>query len=163
MYMKKGRQSIVLALVLLLLSMTMFTGCQKGSGKKGITYENEENMTFDQLIELDKQNPITINIMVADMKEPSASDSPVLKKIAEATGTTIHIQGIESDQLQMLMASQDYPDVLVIKRDSTFYDYLDTGDMIDLASLLQTYAPTVYQMNSKLIDLFKNKMGSSFT
>ena len=44
--------------------------------------------------------------MIADMQNPSPSDSAVLKKIAEITGTTIEIQGIESDQLQMLMASR---------------------------------------------------------
>jgi putative aldouronate transport system substrate-binding protein len=157
--MKRGRRGAALAMILLFVSVMMLAGCRKGSGKEELAYEDEENMSFDQLLELDRQNPITIDIMVADMKEPSASDSPVLQKIAEATGTTVNIQGIESDQLQMLMASREYPDVLVIKRDSTFYDYLDTGDMIDLTPLLQTYAPTVYQMNSKLIDLFKDEDG----
>ena len=157
MYMKKSKRFI--AMVLLFVSTLMFTGCQKSSENKSVTYKNEESMTFDQLQELDRQNPITITIMVADMSDPSESDSQVLKEIAETTGTTIEIQGIESDQLQMLMASQEYPDVLVMKRDGTFSDYLDTGDMIDLAPLLQTYAPTVYQMNSKLIELFKEEDG----
>lgn len=159
MYKKSGKRFIAALMLPLLLMAALLAGCKGGSGNKSVTYENEENMTFEQLLELDRQNPVTIKIMVADMTNPSASDSPVLKKIAEATGTTVDIQGIESDQLQMLLASRDYPDVLVIKRDSTFSDYLETEDMVDLAPLLQKYAPTVYQMNSKLIDLFKNEDG----
>lgn len=159
MFMKKRKRFMTMSIALLIICALMFTGCQKGSKNKSVTYENEESMSFDQLLELDRKNPITIKIMVADMTDASPSDSPILKKIAEATGTAINIQGVESDQLQMLMASQDYPDVLVMKRDGTFYDYLDTGDIINLEPLLQTYAPTVYQMNSKLIDLFKSEDG----
>ncbi len=147
-------------IIILITAASVLSGCKKKTDENtGTTYENEENMTFEELQELDRQNPITIKIMVADMQNPSPSDSAVLKKIAEITGTTIEIQGIESDQLQMLMASRDYPDVLVMKRDGTFYDYLDTGDLVDLEPLLKKYAPTVYEMNSSLIEIFKNENG----
>ncbi|MGF7146171.1 putative aldouronate transport system substrate-binding protein [Anaerotaenia torta] len=157
--MKKVRGRMVWIILMLTMSVLLLAGCSKVAKKAGVTYDNEESMSWEELIKLDQQNPITIQIMVADMKDPSPSDSAVLAEIAKATGTTVNIQGIESDQLQMLMASREYPDVLVIKRDSTFYDYLDTGDMIDLAPLLQTYAPAVYEMNSGLIDLFKEEDG----
>lgn len=133
-----------------------------GSKEDEITYErydNEENMTFEELLELDRKNPITITVMVADLTEPAETNSAVLQEIAKKTGVTIEIKGIESDQLQMLMASEKYPDVLVIKRDSTFYDYLESEDMIDLAPLLKTYAPTVYKMNESLISIFQNDDG----
>jgi len=146
-------------MLLLFAFATLLTGCKKSTENQGMVYENEENMTFEELLELDRKNPITIKVMVADMTNPASSDSPVLQKIAEATGTTIELQGIESDQLQMLLASRDYPDVMVIKRDSTFSDYLDTEDMIDLLPLLQKYAPTVLEMNSELVELFKDDKG----
>lgn len=123
------------------------------------TYPGEENMTFEELLELDRQNPITIQIMMANATEVSASDSAVLKKIAEETGVTIELVAIDKDRLQMLMASKEYPDVIVMNRDATFYDYLQSGDLTDLGALFQQYAPTVYEMNSHLISQFTNEDG----
>ena len=142
--------------VMMLLSMT---GCKTQKTVEEATYPGQDDMTFEELLEMDRQNPITIRIMVADLTEPAASDSPILKEIAERTGTTIELVGIDTDRLQMLLASKEYPDVIVMNRDATFYDYLASGDLVDLKPLLQKWAPTVYEMNSKLVDLFSNEEG----
>ncbi|HIQ67900.1 MAG TPA: hypothetical protein IAB74_05280, partial [Candidatus Faecousia excrementigallinarum] len=134
--------------VMMLLSMT---GCKTQKTVEEATYPGQDDMTFEELLEMDRQNPITIRIMVADLTEPAASDSPILKEIAERTGTTIELVGIDTDRLQMLLASKEYPDVIVMNRDATFYDYLASGDLVDLKPLLQKWAPTVYEMNSKLV------------
>ncbi|MBQ8833445.1 MAG: extracellular solute-binding protein [Oscillospiraceae bacterium] len=149
----------VLCLILVLASVLGMTGCGKSSQVVEETYAGQEDMTFEELLELDRQNPITVTIYVADMTEEPASDSAVLAAIAEATGTTIQLVGIDTDKLQMLMASGEYPDVIVMNRDATFYDYLESGDLADLAPLLQQWAPTVWEMNSSLIDLFTNDDG----
>ena len=127
--------------VMMLLSMT---GCKTQKTVEEATYPGQDDMTFEELLEMDRQNPITIRIMVADLTEPAASDSPILKEIAERTGTTIELVGIDTDRLQMLLASKEYPDVIVMNRDATFYDYLASGDLVDLKPLLQKWAPTVY-------------------
>lgn len=155
----KNRKAAGILVLVMVMAVSALGGCKKDKEGQSLVYENEENMSFEELLEMDRQNPITITVMVADVSEASAGDSPVLKAIAEKTGTTVEIKGVESDQLQMLMASREYPDVLVIKRDGTFYDYLDTQDMVDLEPLLKRYAPTVYDMNSSLIDIFRNQEG----
>lgn len=153
-----GKSILCVILVFALLLPTL--GCSsKGSEVTEQTYEGQDNMTFEQLLELDRQNPITITIYVADMTDEPASDSAVLKAIAEATGTTIQLVGIDTDRLQMLLASKEYPDVIVMNRDATFYDYLESGDLVDLAPLLQQWAPTVYELNGSLIDLFTDDSG----
>ena len=156
--MKKILKS-VLCLALVLCTILSMTACGGNNTVQEATYEGQDDMTFEELLELDRQNPITIKIMVADLTEPASSDSAVLKAIAEATGVTIELVGIDTDRLQMLMASQEYPDVIVMNRDATFYDYLESGDLADLAPLLQKWAPTVYEMNSTMIDLFTNDDG----
>lgn len=157
--MKKVMRHGILLMVLLVTATSFLASCSKKDKVKQITYENEENMSFEELLEKDRENPITISIMVADMVNPPEADSPILNEIAKATGTTIKIEGVESDQLQMMMASRSYPDVLVLKRDSTFYDYLETDNIVDLAPLFKTYAPTVYDMNAELIELFQSEDG----
>ena len=135
-------------------------GCSSGDASVPLeTYPGEENMTFEELLELDRQNPITIQIMMSNATEVAASDSAVLQKIAERTGVTIELVAIDSDRLQMMMASKEYPDIIVMNRDATFYDYLESGDLTDLAPLFQRYAPTVYEMNSHLISQFVNEDG----
>ena len=157
--MKKTMKTI-LCLILAMTTLLSLVGCgQKTNEVEEETYPGQDDMTFEELLELDRQNPITIQIYVADMTDVPASDSAVLKAIAERTGTTIELVGIESDRLQMLLASSEYPDVMVMNRNATFYDYLDSGDLADLAPLLQKWAPTVWEMNSELIGLFSNEDG----
>lgn len=150
----------VLCLLLVVALMVPIIGCN--GGNKTVTeqtYPGEDDMTFEELLEMDRQNPITIEIYVVGMTDVPASDSAVLTAIAEATGTTIKLVGIEEDRLGMLLASGEYPDVMVINRNATFYDYLDSGDLADLAPLLQKWAPTVWEMNSELIEIFTNEDG----
>ena len=158
--MMKRTVKSILCVMLSLAMLLPVVGCgKKGNDVKEQSYEGQESMTFEELQELDRQNPITVTIYVADMTDVPASDSPVLKAIAEATGTTVQLVGIDTDRLQMLLASKEYPDVIVMKRDATFYDYLESGDLVDLAPLLKQWAPTVYDMNQSLIDLFTNDKG----
>ena len=126
---------------------------------KSEEYGIERIMTLEEILEMDRQNPVTIKIYVADMTDVPEKDSPVLKAIAEKTGTTIELVSIASDRLQVLLATGEYPDVMVMNRNATFYDYLESGDVADLDALLQKWAPTVYQMNSHMFNLFKNDNG----
>ncbi len=158
------KQTIKRFLSALLVAAVMLSmaACKRNNTVPEQTYPGQDEMSFEELLEMDRKNPITVKIMVADLTEPAASDSAVLKAIAEATGTTIELVGIDTDRLQMLMASKEYPDVIVMNRDATFYDYLDCGDLVDLAPLLQKWAPTVYDMNKQMIDLFTNSKGELF-
>ena len=156
--MKKNLKSVLCLILVLSMALSM-SACKGKNTVEEVTYPGQDEMTFEELLEMDRQNPITIKIMVADLTEPSSSDSAILKAIAEKTGTTIELVGIDTDRLQMLMASKEYPDVIVMNRDATFYDYLESGDLADLAPLLQKWAPTVYEMNSQMIELFTNDDG----
>lgn len=150
----------ILSTVFILMLLLGCVGCSPQDKEAPLdTYEGEEDMTFEELLELDRQNPITIQIMIANETDLAASDSAVLQKIAEVTGTTVELIAIDEDKLQMLMASGEYPDVIVMKRDATFYDYLESGDLTDLGALFRQYAPTVYEMNSHLISQFMNEDG----
>lgn len=152
----------ILGALLIAAMLLSAAACKGNDTVPEQTYPGQDEMSFEELLEMDRKNPITIEIMVADLTEPAASDSAVLKAIAEATGTTIKLVGIDTDRLQMLMASKQYPDVIVMNRDATFYDYLDSGDLVNLAPLLQKWAPTVYDMNKQMIDLFTNDQGELF-
>ena len=157
--MKKTWKKILCLTLVFACLASMMVGCRKKGEVEEFTYPGQENMTMEEILELDRQNPITIKIYVADMTDVPDKNSPVLKAIAEATGTTVEIVSIASDRLQVLLATGDYPDVMVMNRNATFYDYLESGDVADIGPLLQKWAPTVYEMNSGLINLFANDKG----
>lgn len=156
--MKKILKS-ALCLILVLAALVPFAGCKKNVEVTEMTYPGQDNMTFAELQELDRQNPITIEIYVAGMTDVPASDSAILKAIAEKTGTTVKLVGIEEDRLGMMLASGEYPDVMVMNRNAMFYDYLDSGDVANIGPLLQKWAPTVWEMNKELINIFTNNKG----
>ena len=139
----------------------LVTGCKSGGGGADIDLDNQ-GKTLEQWLEIDRKNPVTIEIQVADMTTPPASDSAVMKKITEKTGVTVKFTGTDNDRLQMLLASRKFPDAVVVNRSTTFYNYLDSGMMMNLEPLLQSFAPTVYNMaaadsDDNLVKLFKNK------
>lgn len=154
---------LVKSLLCLALALTMvlpMAACRrKPKEVEELHYPGEDDMTVEELLEMDRKNPITIQIMVEGLTDPASKDSPVLKAIAERTGTTIELVNIDTDKLQMLMASKKYPDVLVMNRNATFSDYMKSGDLVNLEPLLQKWAPTVYEMNYEMVDLFKNDKG----
>ena len=95
----------MLCLQLVLATVIPFAGCKKNTEVTEMTYPGQDDMTFAQLQELDRQNPITIEIYVAGMTDVPESDSAILKAIAEKTGTTVKLVGIEEDRLGMMLAS----------------------------------------------------------
>ena len=150
---------VILCLTLVLAMLVPMFGCKKNNGVEEFTYPGQENMTLEEILEMDRQNPITVKIYVAGMTDVPEKDSAVLQEIAKRTGTTIELVGIEEDRLQILLASGEFPDIMVMNRNATFYDYLDSGYVADIGPVLQKWAPTVYSMNSTLIDLFTNANG----
>lgn len=156
--MKKTIKAILCLTLVLAMLVPMF-GCKKNSDVEEFTYPGQENMTLEEILEMDRQNPITIKIYVAGMTDVPEKDSAVLQEIAKRTGTTIELVGIEEDRLQILLASGEFPDIMVMNRNATFYDYLDSGYVADIGPVLQKWAPTVYSMNSTLVDLFTNSDG----
>ena len=134
---KTWKRILCLTLIVATLASLMVGCAQNGGEVDDYTYPNQENMTLEEILEMDRQNPITIKIYVADMTDVPEKDSPVLKAIAEKTGTTIELVSIASDRLQVLLATGEYPDVMVMNRNATFYDYLESGDVADLDALLK--------------------------
>lgn len=160
--MKKRVLSVLFAVVMA-ACLLLIPGCKPSEGEGELDLDNQ-GKTLEEWLEIDRKNPITIEIQVADMTTPPSPDSPVMKKIAEKTGITVKITGTDNDRLQMLLASRKFPDVIVVNRSTTFYNYLDSGLIMDLEPLLKAFAPTVYEMhaseyNDNLVKLFKNKDG----
>ena len=71
--MKKIVRS-VLCLLLILAMVVPFAGCKKNTEVTEMTYPGQDNMTCEELQELDRQNPITIEIYVAGMTDGYAME-----------------------------------------------------------------------------------------
>ncbi|MGE5585056.1 MAG: extracellular solute-binding protein [Bacillota bacterium] len=112
----------------------------------------------------DAKNPVTFTIFTTRVTTAPKPDAPVLKEATRRTGVTFNIMTGDKEKLSIMLASKDYPDVIVMPRDDIFYRYLRSGDLVDLKPLLQKHAPTVYKMfgspvNGNLLDIFSTDDG----
>lgn len=115
----------------------------------------------------DAKHPITFTLFTTRVTTPPAADAPVLKEFAKRTGVSFNILTGNKEKLSIMLASKDYPDIIVMPRDDIFYRYLRSGDLIDLKPLLKKYAPTVYKFfsspaNGNLLEMFSTEDGKLF-
>ena len=80
--MKKTWKKILCLTLVFACLASMMVGCRKKGEVEEFTYPGQENMTMEEILELDRQNPITIKIYVADMTDVPDKNSPVLKAIS---------------------------------------------------------------------------------
>ena len=71
-------------------------------------------------------------------------ESPVARKITEATGVKLDIEypvGNSSQKIAVMLAAGDYPDLVFAKGDAG--KFVDSGAFIDLTDLIEQYGPNI--------------------
>jgi len=173
----KKKFSIFLAFLLIVaFSISVLSGCnvQKGDPSE---QSKEDNQQGDQssggegapLAADGKNNPVTFSIFTGGT-DPMEGGAPILEEITKRTGVSFQVvdaAGQANEKLSIMLASDDYPDIVKLPRDQLFYRYLSSGDLIDVKPIMQEYAPTVYKMynlsqNGSLIDRFSDKDGKLY-
>ncbi|HBM81569.1 MAG TPA: hypothetical protein DD426_12170 [Clostridiaceae bacterium] len=136
------------------ITVSMFTALFAGcSAKKDDKQSSLPPSTQDgnvPTLEEDAKNPVKFSIFVGEGKFPKGNE-PVLQEITKKTGVSFDIQSVASnakDKLSIMLASKDFPEIIMMGRDDLFYRYLDSGELVDLKPLLQKNAPKMYQILS---------------
>jgi len=159
------RRVLAVSLVVVLLA-ALASGCG-GQGASDETPATQEPTSGGiPTVAEDAQNPIDFSMFIST-DDPLDGNTPIMQEIAKRTGVSLDIQtaaGMSSEKLSVMLASKDYTDVILMPRDTLFYQYLDSGGLVDLKPLLQTYASNVYDIlnlpqNGSLIDRFSNQDG----
>ena len=119
-----------------ILAIVLVTGCIGGCASFGNRNTQLESM---QVI-----TPMVLTMYSEDINQyDNGFTSPVAQKITEKTGVKLDIDypiSSVEDKLSIMMAAEDYPDLLMIKNTATL---ADVGAFIDLEPLIEAYGPNL--------------------
>lgn len=139
------------------LVMTALTGCGGGGGEKAASGD-------DKGAAADSNAPITLTWF--DKNTGDAFNNPVAKAITEKTGVTVEIQqptGNPVEKLNLMLASGDLPDVVMLDRGSDIMNkYISSGAIIPLNDLIDKYGPHIKEMYGDTLAKTKNDDGKNY-
>lgn len=152
--MKKNK--LIAWLLVLTMVATLVAGCgKKGDDKKtedaNSDVKTEETATPETEVTEGPEaamstDPITLKFYSADSVGDEWSD-PVAQKITELTGVTIETDypvGGDTERIALMIASQDYPDIIFAKGDTN--QLVDAGALIDLTDLIDQYGSNIKKL-----------------
>lgn len=150
--MKKLKVVLAATIVLGLLA-----GCGANPASNGTSTGSNANA-------VDDTSPIKLTWF--DKNTGDAFDNPVAKAIIEKTGVTVEIQqptGNPLEKLNLMLASNDLPDVLLIDRGSDIMNkYIASGAVISLNDLIDQYAPNITKMYGDTLKKTRSEDGKNY-
>lgn len=93
-----------------------------------------------------EQEPITLTFFNADGSEDPWTD-PIAQAITEATGVTLETQYPSqgnADEIALMIATGEYPDLIFAKGDSNLL--LEHDALIDMSELIEEYGPHIKEL-----------------
>lgn len=158
--MKKSKSKIFRAIALTAATAMLFTGC--GNGKKN-TAVSQGTVTYpaDGTYPVSSEDELTLWIPLTAAVSAQVSnfgDTPLAKEMEKVIGakvTYIHpATGMEKEQFNLLLASDDMPDIISYD----WYKYggdkaIDEGYIISLNDVIDKWAPNLKAVLEKMPDI----------
>lgn len=101
------------------------------------------------------REPVTFTFYNADGQEDPWAD-PVARRITEATGVTLKTEypsGGQSNDIMLMVATREYPDLIFAKGDSNIL--IDNGALIDMSELIEEYGPHIKALYGEEYDYLR--------
>lgn len=138
------------------LAVGVLAGCASNDGK-GNTNQAAGDDT--------KKEPITISWFDSNTKGEPFNDA-VAQEITKHTGIEISIQqptGNPTEKLSLMLASGDFPDVVVMSRgDASLDKYITSGAFIPLDELIEKSGPDIKEMYGDTLIKTRYKDGKNY-
>jgi putative aldouronate transport system substrate-binding protein len=148
---KKRALSLILASTLVL---TLLVGCSSKDNNTANNTQESANTNTTEAVTAAPSEPIKLTFF--DKNTGAAFDNPVAKEIIKRTGVTIEIQqpsGNPDEKLNLMLASGDLPDIILMSRGSDLVNkYIAAGAIIPLNDLIDKFGP---QVQSQYGDILK--------
>jgi len=159
---KGGKRMIKNKLLILLFSLTMvisMAGCKsKEADTPASSNNNNKNAEVDT-------SPVTFTYFnaAAPKKDTDTKNTKIGKILEEQTGVNFkmeHIVGDINTKIGVMIASGQYPDVLV--PDVAVDKVLDAGAFIPLSEMIEEHAPNIKKLYEPYWEQMKNKDGEIY-
>ncbi|MDQ0720173.1 putative aldouronate transport system substrate-binding protein [Paenibacillus sp. W4I10] len=135
------------------LVVGLLAGCSSNDGENKTAGKDGE------------QGPITLTWFDGNTKGEPFTDA-VAQEITKKTGIEISIQqptGNPTEKLSLMLASGDYPDVVVMSRgDASLDKYISSGAFIPLDELIEKYGSDLKEMYGDTLTKTRNTDGKNY-
>jgi len=150
---------IVLFLSVIVVT-SVLSACGSNNAKNGGNSTAGENSTGN-----DKSNePLTITFF--DKNTGDKFNNAVAAEITKRTGITVEIQqptGNPAEKLNLMLASDDLPDLIMFERSSDLVNkYIESGAIIPLNDLIEKNGPDVAKMYGDVLNKTRYKDGKNY-
>ncbi|MCA0755664.1 ABC transporter substrate-binding protein [Paenibacillus sp. N4] len=156
MYAKKWMLSMLTAI----MTITLMSACASEKTNKPDNTAPADGETGDNV----GTEPITITFF--DKNTGDKFDNAVAKEITKRTGVTIEIQqptGNPTEKLNLMLASEDLPDIIMFDRSSDLVaKYIESRAIIPLNELIEKYGPDVSEMYGDVLNKTRYKDGNNY-
>lgn len=144
------------------LTAGLLTGCASGNGKENAGANTNTNTAAG---EETKQESITLTWFDGNTKGEPFTDA-VAQEITKRTGIQVSIQqptGNPTEKLSLMLASGDYPDVVLMSRgDASLDKYITSGAFIPLDDLIEKFGPDLKAMYGDTLQKTRYKDGKNY-
>ncbi|MFE4710598.1 extracellular solute-binding protein [Paenibacillus sp. NPDC056722] len=138
------------------LAAGLLAGCGSNDGKDNANQTAGDNK---------KEEPITLTWFDSNTKGEPFTDA-VAQEITKKTGISLSIQqptGNPTEKLSLMLASGDYPDVVVMSRgDASLDKYITSGAFVPLDELIEKYGSDVKEMYGDTLTKTRYKDGQNY-
>ncbi|GLX67624.1 ABC transporter substrate-binding protein [Paenibacillus glycanilyticus] len=154
-----------LSLLTAVMSVSLISACSSNSSNKPSNNTGSSNTGTNESATKDPgTDPITITFF--DKNTGDKFDNEVAKEITKRTGVTIEIQqptGNPTEKLNLMLASDDLPDMIMFDRSSDLVaKYTEAGSIIPLNELIDKYGPDVKTMYGDVLNKTRYKDGNNY-
>ncbi|MEK4330217.1 extracellular solute-binding protein [Paenibacillus sp. FSL R7-0312] len=140
----------------------LLAGCASGGGKENAGANTNTNTAAG---EETKQESITLTWFDGNTKGEPFTDA-VAQEITKRTGIQVSIQqptGNPTEKLSLMLASGDYPDVVLMSRgDASLDKYITSGAFIPLDDLIEKFGPDLKAMYGDTLQKTRYKDGKNY-
>lgn len=163
MQAKKGFMLLLSAI----MTMSVLSACassnKEGNGNAAAPSNNQQAGEGGDKADPGNE-PITITFF--DKNTGDKFDNIVAQEITKRTGVTIEIQqptGNPTEKLNLMLASDDLPDMIMFDRSSDLVTkYIEAGSIIPLDDLIAEYGPDVSSMYGDVLNKTRHKDGKNY-
>ncbi|MFD2614955.1 ABC transporter substrate-binding protein [Paenibacillus gansuensis] len=170
--MRKRRQTtaILLAMILILSMLAGCAGNNKGNepSNTAATEENTAKPEGNGAAEEDsgEKAEAPIKLTFFDKNTGDAFNNDVAKEITKRTGVTLEIQqptGDPKEKLNLMLASNDLPDILLMDRGGDIVNkYVAAGAIIPLNDLIDKFGPDIKEMYGDILKKTRHSDGKNY-
>ncbi|MDQ0059955.1 ABC transporter substrate-binding protein [Paenibacillus harenae] len=152
----------LLSMLTAVMLVSVLSACASNSSNKPSNGSNAENGA--EGTNEPGTEPITITFF--DKNTGDKFDNQIAQEITKRTGVTIEIQqptGNPTEKLNLMLASEDLPDMIMFDRSSDLVaKYIEAGAIIPLNKLIEDYGHDVSEMYGDVLNKTRYKDGNNY-